>query len=264
MRSSGADETGKPPKKGAHLMEIIDNLNTLLGDDIKATLTRGSKLRIAASTFSIYAFEALRKELEGVKEPEFIFTAPTFVPNQATDKVKKERREFHIPRPRANPASTAPSSRSGCATNSPNAPSHANAPTGSSARRPSSQTRPARRSSSPSSTIGMTRGRDTSVAHLVAESIDDARHQWIDVFSRDRADLGPAHAAARAADDIDRYGPQPPRRPAALQAAALGTGVRRPSHPLPSSTAPPLLPKCRKTVRGETAAIDAIVVPECP
>jgi len=79
-------------------MEIIDNLNKLLGDDLKVTLTRGSKLRIAASTFSIYAFEALRKELEGVEELEFIFTAPTFVASQATDKVKRERREFYIPR----------------------------------------------------------------------------------------------------------------------------------------------------------------------
>ena len=34
-------------------MEIIDNLNKRLGEDLKVTLTRGSKLRIAASTFSI-------------------------------------------------------------------------------------------------------------------------------------------------------------------------------------------------------------------
>ena len=47
------------------------------GDD-----PRGSKLRIAASTFSIYAFEALRKELEQVEELEFIFTSPTFVAEQ--------------------------------------------------------------------------------------------------------------------------------------------------------------------------------------
>jgi hypothetical protein len=78
-------------------MEIIDNLNRRLGDDLKVTLTRGSKLRVAASTFSIYAFEALRRELEGVKELEFIFTAPTFVAGQATDRVEKQRREFYIP-----------------------------------------------------------------------------------------------------------------------------------------------------------------------
>ncbi|WP_298338246.1 helicase-related protein [Ferrimicrobium sp.] len=78
-------------------MELIDNLNKRLGDDLKVTLTRGSKLRIAASTFSIFAFEALRKELEDIKELEFIFTAPTFVAGQATDRGKKERREFYIP-----------------------------------------------------------------------------------------------------------------------------------------------------------------------
>ena len=39
--------------------------------------------------------------------------------------------------------------------------------------------------------VGMTRGRHHNIAHLVAESVDDARSQWVDVFSRDRADLGP-------------------------------------------------------------------------
>ncbi|GAA4723006.1 hypothetical protein GCM10023350_01550 [Nocardioides endophyticus] len=39
--------------------------------------------------------------------------------------------------------------------------------------------------------VGMTRGRHHNTAHLVAESLDDARHQWVDVFNRDRADLGP-------------------------------------------------------------------------
>jgi len=40
----------------------------------------------------------------------------------------------------------------------------------------------------------MTRGRERNVAHLVAESVEDARRQWVEVFGRDRADLGPAHA----------------------------------------------------------------------
>lgn len=38
-------------------MKIIDNINTLLGDDIKATLGSGSKLKIAVSCFSIYAYK---------------------------------------------------------------------------------------------------------------------------------------------------------------------------------------------------------------
>ena len=56
--------------------------------------------------------------------------------------------------------------------------------------------------------------------HLVAESLDDARAQWVEVFSRDRADLGPSHAAQRAVDDIDRYGPNDRPPSAVLQAAA--------------------------------------------
>ncbi|MFD3448633.1 helicase-related protein [Microbacteriaceae bacterium 4G12] len=79
-------------------MRVIDNLNDLFGEDLKAELKPGSKLRIAASTFSIFAFEALRKELEGIGELEFIFTSPSFVTAEATDKLQKERREFFIPR----------------------------------------------------------------------------------------------------------------------------------------------------------------------
>lgn len=79
-------------------MEIIDNINQLLGDNLKQTIAPGSKLKIAASCFSIYAFEALKKELEKIESLEFIFTSPTFVPNEVTDSIKKERREFHIPK----------------------------------------------------------------------------------------------------------------------------------------------------------------------
>ncbi|MGY1840224.1 MULTISPECIES: helicase-related protein [unclassified Modestobacter] len=78
-------------------MRIIDNVNELLGDDLKGAIAPGSKVRIAASTFSIFAFEALRKELEQVTQLEFIFTAPSFVTSKATDKLRKERREFFIP-----------------------------------------------------------------------------------------------------------------------------------------------------------------------
>jgi superfamily II DNA or RNA helicase len=79
-------------------MQILDNINTLWGDDLKKAIKFGSKMKIAASCFSIYAYEALKKELEKVDSLEFIFTAPAFVPNGVTDKVSKERREFHIPK----------------------------------------------------------------------------------------------------------------------------------------------------------------------
>lgn len=59
--------------------------------------------------------------------------------------------------------------------------------------------------------VGMTRGRERNVAHLVAESVEEARKQWCDVFGRDRADLGPAHAREAAAEAIERYGSMKPR-----------------------------------------------------
>jgi exodeoxyribonuclease V alpha subunit len=70
--------------------------------------------------------------------------------------------------------------------------------------------------------VGMTRGRSANTAHLVAADVDDAREQWIAAFSRDRADLGPAHAAGLAAREADRYAP---RRRLDL---APASGVRRP------------------------------------
>ena len=78
-------------------MRIIDNINELLGDDLKTTIKPDSKLRIAASTFSIFAFEALKRELGAIKELEFIFTAPSFTTTKATDKPVPERRQFFIP-----------------------------------------------------------------------------------------------------------------------------------------------------------------------
>jgi len=79
-------------------MKIIDNTSLLLGDDLKATLGRGARIKIAASCFSIYAFEALKAELSKVESLQFIFTAPTFVATDVTDRLRKERREFFIPK----------------------------------------------------------------------------------------------------------------------------------------------------------------------
>ena len=81
-------------------MKIIDNTSQLLGDDLKETMSRGSRLKIAASCFSIYAFEALKAELTKVDSLQFIFTSPTFVPTDVTDRLRKERREFFIPKAR--------------------------------------------------------------------------------------------------------------------------------------------------------------------
>jgi hypothetical protein len=75
-------------------MIILDNVNATLQNDLSSTIKRGSKVSIAAACFSIYAYQALKKELEGVEELRFIFTSPTFT----TERAPKEKREFYIPR----------------------------------------------------------------------------------------------------------------------------------------------------------------------
>jgi len=60
-------------------MEIINNKDTTLAEDLRSTLTTGSRLSIAAPCFSIYAYQELRKELEQIEELRFIFTSPTFI-----------------------------------------------------------------------------------------------------------------------------------------------------------------------------------------
>lgn len=79
-------------------MKIIDNINTLLGDDLKQSLQANSKLKIAASCFSIFAYQALKEEFSNIDSFEFIFTSPTFVAAEVTDKLKKEQKEFYIPK----------------------------------------------------------------------------------------------------------------------------------------------------------------------
>src|ERR1017187_5379223 len=80
-------------------MEVLDNVNRFVGDDLKRSIIPGAKIAIAASSFSIYAYEALKQELEQVECLQFIFTTPTFVPSEVTDKARRELREFHIPQP---------------------------------------------------------------------------------------------------------------------------------------------------------------------
>ncbi|GAB3312784.1 hypothetical protein GCM10027451_25960 [Geodermatophilus aquaeductus] len=58
--------------------------------------------------------------------------------------------------------------------------------------------------------VGMTRGRTANTAHLMATDPDQAREQWLAVFARDRADLGPAHAARLAATEAAPYAPPRP------------------------------------------------------
>ena len=73
----------------------FNNITERVIDDLRQTLASGnSQISIAAASFSIYAYEALKEELEKVDCVNFIFTSPTFY----TDKSEKQKREFYIPK----------------------------------------------------------------------------------------------------------------------------------------------------------------------
>ena len=76
------------------MLKQFDNLSSKVVDDLKITLRGSSKVSIAAASFSIYAYEALKEELEAIDELRFIFTSPTF----HKEKASKEKREFFIPK----------------------------------------------------------------------------------------------------------------------------------------------------------------------
>lgn len=75
-------------------METFNNTTKVVKDDLVRKIKSGSKVSVAAACFSIYAYQALRDELENCEDFRFIFTSPTFV----TEKTPKERKEFYIPR----------------------------------------------------------------------------------------------------------------------------------------------------------------------
>ena len=73
----------------------FNNITERVIDDLKQVLSSGNgQISIAAASFSIYAYEALKEELEKVDCVNFIFTSPTFY----TDKSEKQKREFYIPK----------------------------------------------------------------------------------------------------------------------------------------------------------------------
>ena len=75
-------------------MKVFDNVTNIVRDDMEKTIKRNSKVSVAAACFSMYAYSELKKQLESIDEFRFIFTSPTFV----TEKAKKQKREFYIPR----------------------------------------------------------------------------------------------------------------------------------------------------------------------
>lgn len=75
-------------------MKNFDNVNERVIDDLRQEIKSHSKIKIAAASFSIYAYEALKTELEKTDAVQFLFTSDLFT----KEKVPNEKREFFIPR----------------------------------------------------------------------------------------------------------------------------------------------------------------------
>ena len=74
------------------LPKILDNKQQgRVIDELCTALQPGAKLSVISAYFTIYAYEALKKELSSIEEMRFIFTTPSYV-KQKSD----FQREFYI------------------------------------------------------------------------------------------------------------------------------------------------------------------------
>jgi hypothetical protein len=56
----------------------FNNITERVVDDLKRASSSDSQISIAAASFSIYAYEVLKEELDKMDSVNFIFTSPTF------------------------------------------------------------------------------------------------------------------------------------------------------------------------------------------
>lgn len=74
--------------------DFFDNKMKVVKDELVDRIGHGDRVSVAASVFSMYAYQELREQLEGVEEFRFIFTSQAFT----NERPPKEKREFYIPR----------------------------------------------------------------------------------------------------------------------------------------------------------------------
>ena len=73
---------------------FFDNKANIVKDDLVSTIRSGDRLSVAAEVFSMYAYQELREQLDGLDEFRFIFTSQAFTKTRPP----KQEREFYIPR----------------------------------------------------------------------------------------------------------------------------------------------------------------------
>jgi len=69
-------------------LEIFDNITKTVKHDMETSINKGSCLDIAAACFSIYAYQELKKQLEGIDKLRFIFTSQAFTADFQIDQSK--------------------------------------------------------------------------------------------------------------------------------------------------------------------------------
>lgn len=74
--------------------DFFDNRARIVKDDLVANVAAGDRVAIAASVFSMYAYQELAEQLEGIDELRFVFTSQAFTKQRPA----REKREFYIPR----------------------------------------------------------------------------------------------------------------------------------------------------------------------
>ena len=74
--------------------KFFDNKLSIVKDDLVQTIEGGDSVAVAAATFSMYAYQELKEQLDGLDDFRFIFTSQAFTQSRAP----KEKREFYIPR----------------------------------------------------------------------------------------------------------------------------------------------------------------------
>ena len=82
-------------------MKTIDNVTQILRDELRQALKPGAKVSIVADSFSIFAYQQLKKYLDRVANVRFIFTSPTFVeadaaPNADQFAIIRQMREQNL------------------------------------------------------------------------------------------------------------------------------------------------------------------------
>ena len=88
IRHIGREMRMQPPK----IPKSLDNKQQgRVIDELRAAMEPKVRLSVISAYFTIYAYEALKKELSGIAEMRFIFTSPSYI-KQKSD----FQREFYI------------------------------------------------------------------------------------------------------------------------------------------------------------------------